>query len=394
MKYFLLSIILFIISGSADIKSSNGTINFDAQADEQIEMTLNNTGLGIGITPSSNLHVNGNAIITNSLSIGGQSNSTSNLHIQGSLGFSVLTVSANTTLDNSSLLLADSTSDNIVLTLPYAGNVMGRVYQIKKTSNLNSVWVSGGANLIDDTSPIALASSTSTLPSVKVMSDGVQWYIIESKDLSATVASSNLIGWWKLDENSGDIAYDSSGEGNDGTLTSANFSSNSTLGKINTALAFDGVNDRVSAGSSNFGMAKNFTLMAWAFDSDSDTGNIISNGSPWDYRMFISSSNKLYAQVSLNDTSSGYFISNATLPSEEWAHLAFTFDGSTIKIYINGSLDKSSSHIGEVQTPNNNTVYLGTYGSGEYFQGNIDDARIYNRVLTSSEIQAIYNEGQ
>jgi hypothetical protein len=70
------------------------------------------------------------------------------------------------------------------------------------------------------------------------------------------------------------------------------------------------------------------------------------------------------------------------------------FDGSTIKIYINGSLDKSSSHVGEVQTPNNNTVYLGTYGSGEYFQGNIDDARIYNRVLTSSEIQAIYNQGQ
>ena len=52
----------------------------------------------------------------------------------------------------------------------------------------------GAGNLIDDTSPIELANSTTTLPSVKVMSNGSQWYVIESKDLSATVASDNLVG--------------------------------------------------------------------------------------------------------------------------------------------------------------------------------------------------------
>jgi hypothetical protein len=389
-----LFIILLILMSSlmADVKSTTGQIKFDTQSDNQSEMTLNGTGLGIGVTPSANLHVKGNAIISSKVFVGGSSGS-SNLNVNGTLGYGFQTVSSNTFIGESSIVLVDSSSDNITITLPYAGNVAGRQYQIKKISTSNSVWVSGGGNLIDDTSPIELPES-SNLASVKLISDGSQWYKIVQKDLSETVASDNLIGWWKLDEVSGITAEDASGENNDGILTSATFSSNSTLGKVKNALSFDGVDDRIRADSSNFGMAKNFTVMAWVFDSDSDVGNIISNGSPWDYRMYIHSSNKLYAQVSLDDTSSGYFSSNGTIPSEEWAHVAFMFDGSTIKIYINGSLDKSSSHVGEVQTPNNNTVYLGTYGSGEYFQGNIDDARIYNRVLTSSEIQAIYNQGQ
>ena len=133
MHLFLqIAVIFFVVKSiSADVRSLDGTINFDVQSDGQTEMSLNTTGLGIGVSPSANLHVVGNTIVSKKLFVGG-SDGSSNLNINGTLGYGLQTVSANATLADYSIVLADSSSDNLVLTLPYAGNASGSQYHIKK----------------------------------------------------------------------------------------------------------------------------------------------------------------------------------------------------------------------------------------------------------------------
>ena len=59
----------------ADVKGDSGTIRFDSNSDRNPEMILNSTGLGIGITPTANLHVSSNAILSGDLKIGGATQS-------------------------------------------------------------------------------------------------------------------------------------------------------------------------------------------------------------------------------------------------------------------------------------------------------------------------------
>jgi len=140
--YIFLFQSLLLISSYADVIGVKGSIDFDVNFDFQSEMTLTRDGLGVGVTPSSNLHVQGNALVTGDLSVGGEGGS-SNLNIHGSLGFnSPATITSNTTLSDHSVYFVDSSSDHIVVTLPYAGNVIGRMLWIKKTNPSNHVMVS------------------------------------------------------------------------------------------------------------------------------------------------------------------------------------------------------------------------------------------------------------
>jgi hypothetical protein len=82
MKNILTALFLLSSACFCDVLSTDGKIRFDIQSDGQAEMTLNSTGLGILTLPSSNLHVNGNAIISEQLYVGGSSGS-SNLNVNG-----------------------------------------------------------------------------------------------------------------------------------------------------------------------------------------------------------------------------------------------------------------------------------------------------------------------
>jgi hypothetical protein len=390
MKNILIALILLSSVCFCDVLSTDGKIRFDIQMDGQPEMTLNSTGLGILTLPSSNLHVNGNAIISEQLFVGGSSGS-SNLNVNGTIWYGLQTVSANATLGDSSVVLVDSSSDNITLTLPYAGNVSGRIYNIKKTSLLNSVWITGAGNLIDDTSPIELANSTTTLSSVKVMSNGSQWYIIESKDLSATVAADNLVGWWKFDESVGSVVVDSSGQNNDGVINGADFSD---AGKFGYALDFNGSSDFISIATGNGVPIDNepYTISTWIKSDSSGSRGIIGWGNYGSFNQVnafrLHETNKLLNYWWANDltATSGDLTGN-------WYHVVAKFDGVTREIIVNNESKGTDTPVGHI-VPNTNNFRIGSTNGGEYFNGLIDDVRVYNRALTLAEIQALYNQGQ
>ena len=78
-------------------------------------------------------------------------------------------------------------------------------------------------------------------------------------------------------------------------------------------------------------------------------------------------------------------------PVNAWTYVAFTYDGATVRLYINGTQVASRATTGAIQTTNSPLWIGGNSPYGEYFQGLIDEARVYNRALTQAEIQSDMN---
>lgn len=166
----------------ADVKSTNGSIKFDSQFDGLFEMELNSTGLGVGISPTSNLHINGNAIITEQLTIGSSTGS-SNLHINGTVGYSFQTItgSSNVILDGSNSMVFVNASDNITLTLPYAGNMIGMVLKIKSlNSTIEPILIADSCNIDESVTLKLKADSSGALPFVELIAASGNWFMTSS----------------------------------------------------------------------------------------------------------------------------------------------------------------------------------------------------------------------
>lgn len=195
-----------------------------------------------------------------------------------------------------------------------------------------------------------------------------------------------MISYWKFDENTGRMAFDSV-DHNIGTIYGATWVS----GIVNSALSFDGINDYVKIpDSDNLDITGDLTIEAWVNTSQTGLGWIFSNClevSPHDgfTLELYNGKARFYSQNS--DLFSASVINTGT-----WKHIAVTLSGTTATIYVDGVLDSS----GTVNTPNVNTVdqTIGaSYALSYFFQGLIDEVAIYNRALTASEIQQHYQNG-
>ncbi len=116
------------------------------------------------ISGNSNMELSGNTLTLDSIDL------------KGNISTAPVIISDNATLSTKSLVLANSSSGNIILTLPNTKN--GKRYYIKKMSHLNKVILYGGGNNIDNVTSITLDSSSgNTYPSISVFSDDKQWYV-------------------------------------------------------------------------------------------------------------------------------------------------------------------------------------------------------------------------
>lgn len=174
LKLYLGFWLILNTAGFCDVRSFTGNILFDVQSDGQAEMSLNSTGLGIGAFASSSLHVNGNAIITQQLLIGSGS-STSNLMVNGTIGFGFQRLSASANLGVDSYVLVDSSISDIVLSLPNPAEVAGRVYTIKKISTTGRVTLEGPF-----VSEEHLCLENDALGCIRIVSSGANWQILSS----------------------------------------------------------------------------------------------------------------------------------------------------------------------------------------------------------------------
>lgn len=193
-----------------------------------------------------------------------------------------------------------------------------------------------------------------------------------------------LLGWWKLDEGSGAVALDSSGKGNDGTLQQAQW----TQGKAGSALSFSGgsylaVPDSPSLRAGSDGM----TVALWLNTDDvaNSDERIVARGNLWDLKM-----NSSYPQLTMQGV--GYAAMNDALQLAQWHHIAFTWDGATVKAYLDGApeaLGTNTFSTGKIAADTLGLVVGRTINGTSPCTCRVDELRIYARALSAAEIAAL-----
>ena len=207
------------------------------------------------------------------------------------------------------------------------------------------------------------------------------------------------VGWWTLDEAYGTTAADSSGNGNDGSLTNM-AGLGWTTGQIDGALAFDGNNDYVNVGNDSiFDITDAITFVAWVKpDSLSTTkqNSLVDRGSS--YWFYISTAGKLgFLRFNQNDPGWHFstFATDISVPTGTWSQVAATYDtsgGNEVRVYINGSSKVGSFLNGPIDS-SNSALTIGDRMRNHQFDGTIDDVRIYSRALSADEIAALAGGG-
>ncbi len=212
--------------------------------------------------------------------------------------------------------------------------------------------------------------------------------------------AANLEMIWHFDEGKGDTCKEANGTGNDGVFTGDGKKDIKWVqGKSNKALEFSGefgASQWVEVPhSADMDIRDAITMEAWVFPTtiDGDKRTIITKNS---YYLQIEPTAQIATYFYEVDPP-GYHLSNGTVKEKEWVHIAVTYDGKEIKIYINGKQDtKVVKATGQIRTNAGMGVHLGgekdPANKGDccprYFQGIIDELKISNFAKTQAEIQA------
>jgi hypothetical protein len=156
------------------------------------------------------------------------------------------------------------------------------------------------------------------------------------------------------------------------------------------ALSFDGVNDRVTiAQSSSLNVGSRMTLEAWvrptALGSQWRAVAVKEQSSDLVYGLFADSDLGV-PTAHVHNGSHTMLAGTSALPLNAWTHLASTWDGTTMRLYVNGAM-VSSRPLSGTAVGSNQPLYIGGDALwGEHFQGLIDDVRVYGRALSGAEV--------
>lgn len=216
-------------------------------------------------------------------------------------------------------------------------------------------------------------------------------------DLTIT---NGLVAWYKFDEGSGTNMADSSGMGNNGYLVGSPKPA-WVAGKYGNALQFDGAQNYAIGGTAGEPVNSNFTVTYWANLPPSPAGTVVST---WEAANWQNNWCLNWNSAQVNGLVGGPYntagvcsITLSNVPTSNWHHFALVVDVTHKKAqyYVDDVL--TSTNFAYVF---NNTAPIGpnplSIGSqkassaANCFNGALDDLRIYNRVLSSDEIQAIY----
>jgi len=198
---------------------------------------------------------------------------------------------------------------------------------------------------------------------------------------ATTITTNNLVSVWRGEGNANDAFGGNNGSLSGGTLF--------TSGWLGQAFALDGSTDTVvipDSPSLNFASNATITVETWAYRTSTNAiQHLIGkrnncDGSPINYQIAYAA-NQVYFGSAGNEIGSG-----VDLPLNKWTHIAGTFDGSTLRIYINGNL--AGSLAGSLGLANSAPLLIGGSGTCATFGGALDEVAIYGRALSPTEIAA------
>ena len=212
--------------------------------------------------------------------------------------------------------------------------------------------------------------------------------IVAMVAVATSHARAGLAGAWLFDEGSGDVAKDSSGNGNDGVINNASWAA----GHIGGALEFNGADANVEIPHGPALSVGQFTLMAWVNVPDFTgawqtimTQN--TDGPTRNYGLYINNGSALihYSFTSGNGWNS--FNAASDVVNGEWRHIAATYDETTFICYVDGVNDGEEA----VDLPPDNAesvVTIGSWVGGGFIAGRLDEVALYDSALSEAEVQA------
>ena len=210
---------------------------------------------------------------------------------------------------------------------------------------------------------------------------------------SAEIDPETAVGVWLFDEGAGKTTKDASGKGHDGTINGAKWKD----GKIGKALEFDGAQWVSIDSTPELQLGEELTMMAWFYATDIST-----------WRQLIAKSNEYLLRIDppQEGNKMSAFVkpggsweprASSHVPDEKkWIHFAATYDinekNEQLVVYVNGKKAGVSTRPGKTAVTGN-PVEIGKWGGGSYFVGIIDEAAIFNTVLSEDDLSIIAEHG-
>jgi fibronectin type 3 domain-containing protein len=241
------------------------------------------------------------------------------------------------------------------------------------------------------------------------LAPGTYYYVVVAHDAAgnssppsnvafATASADNtgsvgLVAAYSFDADAGTTVPDISGSGNVGTISGAVWTA---AGRVDGALSFGGLRDWVTVPDApSLDLTDGMTLEAWvrpvALGGIWRTVLIKEQPADLVYGLYAGTNTSVPDAVTFTNGAEQQAAGSAQLPLNAWSHLAATYDGATVRLYVNGALVSSSSVSGSMPNSDGPLRIGGNAVWGEYFDGLIDELRVYNRALSATEIQGDMN---
>jgi len=249
----------------------------------------------------------------------------------------------------------------------------------------------------------AIDAGTDAAGTVDVDIDDIARPVNSAWDIGCYEYVGGLLGHWVFDEGSGSSAADSSVAANDATLQGGATWTSDCVG--NTAIEFDGSGDdaitaqpfsppaTVTAGVSLLNDLEQFTLAGW-IRPNNVTPEISLFGQ---YDLIELGISNQYNKIVLDTNAGGTVVATGYLPIGKWSHVAATGNGVEMKLYINGN-EVASGGSATADYGNNSEVFKIGEGvlesNDDYFDGRVDDVRIFSRAMCPEEIRRLYKGGR
>ncbi|WP_372846073.1 LamG domain-containing protein [Pontiella sp.] len=204
-----------------------------------------------------------------------------------------------------------------------------------------------------------------------------------------------LVAYYPFD---GDAA-DATGNGHDGTVSGATLTSDRE-GVFDSAYEFDGVDDYIEMDNSLGTEATPFTVAAWMCSTNTGYQMVVSkkpsgewNNGQW--QLVASSYTGFWYADQYGNSNVTKVDADVDLHDGKWHHLCGMIDADGARLYIDGELAAEDTSVNLV-SHDDAAIHVGdrAYSSGrQYFDGKVDDVRIYNRALSTAEVGELFSEG-
>lgn len=213
-------------------------------------------------------------------------------------------------------------------------------------------------------------------------------------NVGSATTSATLVGYWKFDEGSGNYAYDNSGNNNRGQLINA---PTWTTGYVGSSISFDGLNDFVEVLDANsLDLAGPFTISAWVYPKALPATNMSIVNKPVNYALQTDATRFGRVRVGFEDAGHLWHSiesPDSTLKLNKWQFIAGSWDGSNLRLYLNGKEIASGNIGGVIPLPSTSLLRIGAQdAASEFFNGYLDEVKVWGAGLYDTEIKREFQD--